>query len=683
MSQNSKTYVCGTLKYSSFGLLMVCFWLMVGFFVFILTTAVVPAIMPLKLKMLHASDTSMGIILTTIGGILNVIVRPIVNFKSDRYRSRWGRRIPFIILTLPMMCLAWLLFAYVDDIGALLYDRIAWLARLSPTTVVIWLIAGIIFIYQFFLMFVGSVIFYIFNDVIPTQFLARFMGFINVASTGAQFIFQYFIFKYAETYFSWIMIGTCIIYAIGVGLMCLLVKEPVYPPLSEADAKGSKGLEGIITFLKESYTAKFYWVRYGISAFAAASAAIVIYMVFFYQNLGFTLDQIGKLNGAIQLTSVIAGVLISSFCAFLIDKWHPMRISAYSSILGVVLMIWYWKWLFFTVDPMLFIILFVALTIFGALPTTLGGISYMPMYMLIFPKSRFGQFCSSDALVRSFATIVFGTLAGVFIDVIRSFPAICPTENYAYRYFFLWQFIFNGIVCVLYYISFRQWLNGDGLHGFRAPAIWEASGYEKLDASEIIGTRKKPLLLSIYIFDLCVICGIAAIFGLSLFCKAEGFPDGSRDFLSLALPFNVFIGIVWLLVRRTIMRDIRLVSAGKLPINGLPHHGMMLLFAGKHLLLIGLAIFQSIMIILMGAKTFTAESLPGKGQIFSQISVDIAGRDWNSVLAWLCDCSMLLVVIFAVYVVCRMERGALTTFYEKKKESGAEKNIGTEKEVTA
>jgi len=43
-----------------------------------------------------APNWLLGLILSTIPGILNMTVCPASSFYSDRFRSRWGRRTPFL-----------------------------------------------------------------------------------------------------------------------------------------------------------------------------------------------------------------------------------------------------------------------------------------------------------------------------------------------------------------------------------------------------------------------------------------------------------------------------------------------------------------------------------------------------------------------------------------------------------
>ena len=61
-----KTYNCGTLTYTKIGLFAIFAWMLWGDFCFTLMEAVVPSILPLKLKSLGCSNWLMGLILGMI-----------------------------------------------------------------------------------------------------------------------------------------------------------------------------------------------------------------------------------------------------------------------------------------------------------------------------------------------------------------------------------------------------------------------------------------------------------------------------------------------------------------------------------------------------------------------------------------------------------------------------------------
>ncbi len=101
-------------------------------------------------------------------------------FISDSHRGPLGRRIPFILYTIPFLCVFLIL------IGRRLWPISGWLVQagfiqgrdgrgVDPH----WRIRRGAF--QFFNMFVASVYYYLFNDVVPRQFLGRFLAAFRLA----------------------------------------------------------------------------------------------------------------------------------------------------------------------------------------------------------------------------------------------------------------------------------------------------------------------------------------------------------------------------------------------------------------------------------------------------------------------------------------------------------------------
>lgn len=645
--------LCGTIQYTSLTLFIVFFWLLLGWFCFTLSAQIVPQFIPLKLGQLGASNKEIGFIITSIGSILNTFVCPIVSFKSDRYRSKWGRRIPFILFTLPMLCLGWILFGYAEDIASFLHGHLTFLDSFPTASIAVMLIGIIMFFFQFFYMFVGSVIYYIANDVIPTAYLARFISILQVVNTSASLVFSYFILKYAEgPFFKYILIGTSVVYALGVGTMCLMVKEPEYPPFSEQEQKESKGLSGIATFMRESFSHRFYWLRFAITSLTEISASVAIFLVFFYKEMGLSVEdgRVGQLNAAVALCGVIVTSTIAATCGFLVDKWHPMRIWTYGFILSTPFLLWYGKWLFIPqINPELFFVLMIVALCAGMIPGTFQGISMMPMYMLMFPKSRFGQFCSADAFVRAACVFVFGLASGWFLDIIRKIPAICPTETFAYRYQFVWQAFFMAILVVLAYLAYREWVKLGGVHNYHAPAVWSPDGFEAIQQPETIGPRRSILKAVLVIYDCAVIFGLLAALGIAGYAKYIGFTQAMIFFFTWGVIINVALIAFWGLIRFRIVMDIRRVDRGEKPKNGIPHHSMLLLIAIKHWILLGLSIYQAIMVI--GG----AAAIDEAGNFLPQAAQD-------AIIGWFWDMLMLGAVVFLIGVIAHMERGNSETF---------------------
>ena len=81
------------------------FWLLWGDFCFTLMETAGPSLMPLLLREYGASNREIAIMVTSITSVLNCVITPIVNVKSDRHRGSRGRRIPFLLWPTPFIAL--------------------------------------------------------------------------------------------------------------------------------------------------------------------------------------------------------------------------------------------------------------------------------------------------------------------------------------------------------------------------------------------------------------------------------------------------------------------------------------------------------------------------------------------------------------------------------------------------
>ncbi|MFA6292989.1 MAG: MFS transporter, partial [Victivallales bacterium] len=412
-----KTYQCGTLTYTKMGLLAMFAWLLWGDFCFTLMEHVVPSVLPLKLKSLGCANWLIGAVMTTVPSILNMTVCPYVSFKSDRYRSRWGRRIPFILWTMPFLCATLALIGWGDDISGFLQGHSVFLQQYAPATITILLIAVFIAMFQFFNMFVSSVFSYLFNDVVPPQFLARFTGAFRIVGILAAASYNYFIFQYAESHMREIFLGAAVLYFFGFGMMCFMVKEGKYPPLEDKTAKRKSKIKETVSFFRESFTHKIYWLVFLFASFTSVTNSINAFNVFFYKNMDLTLAQIGKLTAITAIASLLAMYLASIY----VDRWHPLRVAVYIAVFGIVGNFMNWKWVFISLPGEYFFWLTLGVGVITALTGAISIASGMPLYYRLFPKSRFGQFCSAQSMLRSVFHMFAGIAAGLYIDVVKYF----------------------------------------------------------------------------------------------------------------------------------------------------------------------------------------------------------------------------------------------------------------------
>jgi MFS family permease len=628
-----KSYHCGTLTYTKVGLFVLFAWLLWGDFCFTMMEAVVPSILPLKLKSLGCSNWMMGLILTTAPGVLNIAVGPYVSFKSDRYRSRWGRRIPFILWTMPFLCASLALMGLSGDVCALLQRHAEFLRQFTPATITVGLVAVFLIMFQFFNMFVGSVFWYLFNDVVPAAFLARFMGLFRMVGVGAGALYNYFIFQHAESHMREIFIGAALLYLLGFGSVCLMVKEGEYPPIEGESEKSSRGAKGIQTYFKESFSHKFYWYRFLATSFAGFAGAIGMFGIFFNKEMGLSLGQIGKTNafGSIALLSAMY------FMAIFVDRWHPLRICVYGAVFGVIGNFMSMVWIFVTVPGEYFFWLNMGNVLVGTFLNALVVVAGLPCEMRIFPQSRFGQFCSAQAMLRSIFVMISGILAGIFIDLIRNF---FNGSDYAYRFIFLWMTVFSVVSAAFLVKTYIEWHRLGGDKHFHPPAPWSPKGLEEMPVVPIVGPQTKWLNISFLLFD-----GITGVSVLSvallmgrMYLKQQMF---AFKWYGLAvLPLCVGVWLCWMVLKQKIRRDMAGAKEGSPLRNGIPHHGMLMILGTQFLIAVGVWAGQVLVAVHLNLE---------KGAI----AFGIANGLTNFLL------------ISALYLICRIERGFSVTIDEK------------------
>src|SRR5437763_655717 len=91
----------GTLTYTSGGLVMLYFYLLGGDFFWQLRERAISPSIPLLLRHFGASDFATAVLWGFVPPALAIFLSPIVSYRSDRCRSRLGRRIPFLLVATP------------------------------------------------------------------------------------------------------------------------------------------------------------------------------------------------------------------------------------------------------------------------------------------------------------------------------------------------------------------------------------------------------------------------------------------------------------------------------------------------------------------------------------------------------------------------------------------------------
>ncbi|MDD2708669.1 MAG: hypothetical protein PHV34_11825 [Verrucomicrobiae bacterium] len=462
-ARGETVYRCGNLAYTKRGLVVLFAWMLWGDLCYTLMEAVVPSILPLKLRSLESSNWLIGAIMGTLPGVFSTTICPWVSFKSDRYRSKWGRRIPFIMWTLPFLTASLVLIGCSDAIGAWAYRQFFQGSGVRQAAVVIALLAVFAGLFDLFNMFVGSVYSYLFRDVVPEKALARFMAYFRLIGVLSSAAFNFFVFKYAESHMREIYLGAAALYGVGFTLMCLKVKERTYPPFPE-QVQAPSLKRDLQTFAKESYSISFYWNIFLDNMLGSAGGCAAVFTIFFYKSMGLELDLFGKI-------AAVSGVSIAiclTFIGHYVDRWHPVRVAAYMApLVGLgMLNSCVWIWVQGAPPPQLFFWATIVFGLFCCLGVAAFTASGGPRQMELFPAERYGQFCGAQALLVAGMKMGGGVVAGVCIDSLKH---VLPDGDCAYRYIFVWQLGFAALALFFHCRAYRAWKRLGAESGYTPP----------------------------------------------------------------------------------------------------------------------------------------------------------------------------------------------------------------------
>jgi MFS family permease len=439
----------GTLIYSRAGLVTLFAWLLWGDFVYTLMENVMPHLLPLVLRDNGVSNQALAFIVSSIHMVINAIANPIISYKSDRFRSRWGRRRPFILATTPFVVILLAMIPFAPEISRYVggIDWIAVLLKSSPVTTIV-LISGILVVaFQIFNMFVSSVYYYLIADVVPEAFIGRFYGLFRVFGTLAGLTFNYFIFGMAQTHMHEIFIGIALFYGFFITLMCLQVKEGEYPPPDQKEERGH-WWSGIRNYAEECFGHRIYLLIFAVYGLNVWSGASSVFNIFFVRDqLGLTLDQFGKMSSYIG----VACIIIIYPLGILIDHWgsHKSIIAACFAacafrLAGFFMIHDYWTLLLWS-----FLV---------NVPLAMVGLAMSKWLIDLYPRERYGQFGSASAMTASIGGAMLGPLSGLFFDCIKD-----------YRYVWLWPVFFHLGAGFAAWLVYSKWKSMGGEAGYKAP----------------------------------------------------------------------------------------------------------------------------------------------------------------------------------------------------------------------
>lgn len=447
-----KRWHAGTLTYAGAGLAILFFWLLWGDFSLMLKERSVPAALQLLCKKFQAPDKVIGILIGSLPAAIGILLGPIISYRSDRHRGRWGRRIPYLLVPTPIAMLSMVGLAFSPSMGIWM-DGVLGSHSYGVNVCTLICLGTFWTIFEICSIICGSVFGGLINDVVPRELLGRFFALFRIFSLAAGMVWTKCLLDKFEDYYRWIFIGIGSLYLLSFGAMCLMVKEGQYPepPPAEASGEGAttRFLKATIGYFRECFSHPYYLWFFLSTALAHISFLPVnLFYLVFAKSLSPDMKMWGW-----YLTVQLGCSLVQAYpLGWLCDKFHPIRITMVSLVLLVIA----------TLTAFLFVktpqSLGIALVVCGSLAGFwLTATSPLPATLL--PKAKFATFASALQVCTSVAAMIASPLIGTFLD----------WRHHEYRYIYLWGCIFAGLSLLATLVVYKKYKTYCGPEGYVAP----------------------------------------------------------------------------------------------------------------------------------------------------------------------------------------------------------------------
>jgi MFS family permease len=445
-----KIWKIGTLVYTGGGLAALFFWLLLGDFAWAMRERSVGPMTQWYLSHLGVPSIVMGLLMTSLPSVVSLVLGPVISFKSDRFRSRWGRRIPFLLVTTPVAAGSMIGLGLTPVLAGWLHARFP---GLSPQTMA--LIGVGVFWAAFEVAAIASQAVFgaLINDVVPRELLGRFYGLFRAISLMDAVVFNYWIMGLVPTHYTVIFVVLGGGYGILFMWVCLKVKEGEYPPPEPIEAVGSGPLASfrgaVRTYARECFC-KAYYVRIFFMSMLAGMSFVPIntFSIPFAESLGIDMDTYGKYLAK----TFIVSFGLSFLLGWLADKFHPLRMAMACLVCYFAVSIWggffattadtfLWAWVLHVV-------------VSGSFFTSAASLGQR-----LYPRVKFAQFASASGIVGSLGGIVIGPLIGSVIDL----------TGRTYRFTFVGGAVLALAALVLSGFVYRDFMRLGGPEGYSPP----------------------------------------------------------------------------------------------------------------------------------------------------------------------------------------------------------------------
>jgi maltose/moltooligosaccharide transporter len=375
----------------------------------------------------------------------------LISYHSDRLRTRWGRRIPIMLVATPVAAAGMIGVAFTPEVSHWLHAALGSGSPGLPWCVLL-VISTFWAIFQLGFVTNAAIQPGLFNDVVPRPILGRVMALLRASSLIMGIAYNWFILGHVPAHFRLIYIGVAVVFFVGVMTMCLVVKEGQYPPppLDNPDDLRARGIVAATkVYFRDCFSKPHYvWIFVALTMGALAVMAANTFGLRYALSLKMTAGEFGRWNG----TNHLFGLMLAYPLGAMADRFHPARMTLIAiSIYAVTLLLG----ALFIQGPFSFGMAHCAQGITSGIFWTCSA--SLPQRLL--PRLKFAQYNSAAILMTAVGTIISGFGLGMLLDHTHS--------NYRLTYFC--AAALAGIGAVAMFIVYRRFQAMGGQAGYVPP----------------------------------------------------------------------------------------------------------------------------------------------------------------------------------------------------------------------
>lgn len=437
----------GSLTYTRVGLLGLFVLLLLGDFGWQMRERSVVPLGQLLLTHYKPTDLVSSLLFGSIPAAITMLIWPVVSVWSDRYRSRWGRRVPFLFWPTPVATGAMVGLAFSPQIGTWLQSLFHDIGPLHAWVIGVFSVFWVIF--EVFALITNTIYIALVNDTVPRQVIGRFFAMFRIVALMAGVYFNHSLMRLADAHSTEVFLGIATAYLGALLIMCGFVKEGTYPPPPPVEHNGLT--DKVRSYIRECWRQPFYRTVFITMALAEVTFIPVnIFGLFAAKAYGIETGVYGD--------ALAATYLIGSFVAFpigwLTDRFHPMRTSFASLALYAILMIAAY---FIVRGPETFLVMFVIHGVVAGLYKTASP-GLLPT---LFPRLQFGQLYSATFIFSNLLAVLASPVLGRIIDL----------SGHNYRLTFLSAGLLALTGCASWLVLNREFQDHGGVKAYLPPSI--------------------------------------------------------------------------------------------------------------------------------------------------------------------------------------------------------------------